>query len=230
MARKEHWFNCPLCGRPVQVSARFLGKDFVHPLCGSTLRVLISPEGEPDIELISAPEIKETVSVDLEAIRKSESHGLFLPRHLRKNSPSWTEKTTAQSQDEGLVEGAGPGAISARAARVLSTPGGETGERDKKLRLTKDKTNSDHLREQFSRRLDDLSPVAGIAGGSGSAGESTGELQQQLDERLVASQKGTQNGPAARGMTGGKKFVMAVCAAMILVVVIILAVKLLQGD
>lgn len=230
MARKENWFNCPMCGRPVQVIFRFSGKDFVHPLCGSTLRASIPSEGEPHIELISTPEIKETTSVDLEAIKKSESHGLFLPRHLRKNSPSWTEKTATQSKDEGLVEGKSPGAISARATKVLSTPAGGTGEQDKKLRLTKDKTNSDNLREQFSRTLDDLHPDTGKAGESGSAGESTGEFQQQCNQQVVASEKGTQSNPAVRERTAGKKFVMSVFTAMILVVVILMGIKFLWGD
>ncbi len=230
MLRKEHWFNCPLCGRPVRVTSGLSGKDFVHPLCGSTLRASIPSEGEPDIELISTPEIKETASVDLEAIKKSDSHGLFLPRHLRKNSPSWTGKTAEQSKDEGLVEGESPGAISARATRVLSTPAGGTAEQDKKLRLTKDKTNSDNLREQFSRTLDDLNPDAGIAGESGSAGESTGEFQQQCNEQVVAPEKGTQESPDMRKMTGGKKLVMAVFTAMILVAVILIGIKLLRGD
>jgi hypothetical protein len=230
MPRKEHWFNCPMCGRPVRVTSEFAEKDFVHPLCGSTLRASIPSEGEPDIELISTPEIKETARVDLEAIKKSASHGLFVPRHLRKNSPSWTGKTAEQSKDEGLVEGESPGAISARSARVLSTPAGGTGEREQKLQSTKDKTNADNLRAQFSRTLDDLNPDTGNAGESGSSGESTGEFQQQRNEQVVASEKGKQSNSAVREMTGRKKFVTAAFTAMILVAVILMGIKLLRGD
>lgn len=230
MARKEIWFNCPLCGRPVRVASRFFSKDFVHPLCGSTLRASMSSEGEPDIELISAPEIKETAGVDLEAIRDSESHGLFLPRHLRKNSPSWAGKTAAQSTGEGSAQGESPGTISARAARVLSTPAGGAGQRDEKPRFSKDPVKSGNLREQFSGTLDDLNSDSGIAAGSGSAGACASDFQQQFTERLAPWERGMQKNPAVREISDRKKFIITVFTVMILVAVIFVVAERLRGD
>ena len=98
-----------MCGRSFEVPSRYAGKDFVHSICGSTLRMAVPREGEPDIELISTPELGEKVTVDLEAIRTAGSHGLFLPRHLRDNSPSRAVESVAQSSAVALSSGEGPG-------------------------------------------------------------------------------------------------------------------------
>ena len=214
-----------MCGRPVEVQPRFAGKDFVHSLCGSTLRMSLSREGEPDIELISTPELEEKAAVDLDAISKSESHGLFLPRHLCEHMPLHGGTSVAQSSGVQLSAGESPGKASARFTKALSKPSEGTGNRVRKVRLARDTSNPSHLRERFSRTADvyqekDL----------GSAGPAS-QSRQPGNETVSMPGTGRNSDTAMGEMSNDtRKFVGAGFVLMVLVAVMFMMADFVLGD
>ena len=218
-----------MCGRPVEVPSRYAGKDFVHSICGSTLRMAVPREGEPDIELVSTPELGEKVTVDLEAIRTAGSHGLFLPRHLRDNSPSRAAESVAQSSAVGLSSGEGPGKASARLTRALSRQAEATANRLRKVRLTRDRSKSSRLRARFSRTVDDLSGDICREEESGSAGEPAGQSWQAGNETEPLPGTGASSSAVSGKMNDTRKLVIVVSALMVLAAVMFMMVRFLPG-
>jgi len=91
MSQKEIWFVCPTCARPIRVAGKFIGAEFVHPPCGSTVRAPDPAKGRPDVELIAAPEINQDGAIkagDIDRPDRRERHGLFVPRRLREGGGS----------------------------------------------------------------------------------------------------------------------------------------------
>ncbi|MED5586844.1 MAG: hypothetical protein VYB61_10840 [Verrucomicrobiota bacterium] len=154
MARQENLFNCPMCGRPAEVPSRYAGKVFVHSICGSTLRMVVPNTGEAGLELISRPELEENSTIDLEAITKSESGGLFLPRHLRKKQHG--DGGIGRAMAARVSSEESPGKASASLTKALSRPAETTVSRLREVRLTRDRSKSSRLRARFSRTVDDL--------------------------------------------------------------------------
>jgi hypothetical protein len=154
MARQEYLFNCPMCGRPAEVPSRYAGKVFVHSICGSTLRMVVPNTGEADLELISRPELEKNSTIDLEAITKSESGGLFLPRHMRKKQHG--DGSIGRATAARVSSAASPGKASARLTKALSRPAEATVSRLREVRLTRDRSKSSRLRARFSRTVDDV--------------------------------------------------------------------------
>jgi len=157
MARQENLFNCPMCGRPAEVPSRYAGKIFVHSICGSTLRMLVSPSGEVDLELVSKPEVEENFAVDLEAISKSEKGGLYEPRHLRKNLHGSADQQS--SVPASFVSTKSPGKDSARLTKALVSSPEQSASRLRETRLTRDRSKSSRLQERFSRIVDDVTEI-----------------------------------------------------------------------
>ena len=148
MARQENLFNCPMCGRPAEVPSRYAGKLFVQSICGSTLRMLVSPSGEVNLELVSKPEVEENFAVDLEAISKSEKGGLYEPRHLRKNLHGSADQQSPVPAS--FVSTKSPGEDSARLTKALVSPPEQSASRLRETRLTRDRSKSSRLQERFS--------------------------------------------------------------------------------
>jgi len=218
-----------MCGRPVEVPSRYAGKNFVHSICGSTLRMAVPREEEPCIELVAGPELEEKAAVDLEAIRKSESHGLFLPRHLRENSLSHAGESGAYSSDVLLSPEEGPGKASARLTRALSSPAEATADRLSKVQSIRDSSKSSRLRARFSRTVDDLPGNIHRAEKRGLAGEPAGRSRSSGKE--MVSVPGTQgNGNVASGkMKDTRKLVIVLSALMVLAAVMFMMVRFLPG-
>ena len=218
-----------MCGRPVEVPSRYAGKDFVHSICGSTLRMAVLGEGEQCVELVATPELEEKVAVDLEAIRKSESHGLFLPRHLRENSLSHAGESAAYSSDVLLSPEEGPGKASARLTRALSSPVEATADRLRKVQLIRDSSKSSRLRARFSRTVDDSPGNIHRTEESGLAGEPAGRSRSSGKKNV--SMAGAQgNGNVASGkMNDTRKLVIVVFALMVLAAVMFMMVRFLPG-
>ena len=201
----------------------------MHLICGSTLRMAVPREGEPGIELVATPELEEKVAVDLEAIRKSESHGLFLPRHLRENSLSRAKESVAHSSAVMLCPEEGPGKASARLTRALSSPAEATADRLRKVQLIRDSSKSSRLRARFSRTVDDVPGNIHRAEKRGLAGEPAGRSRSSGKKNV--SVPGTQgNGNVASGkMNDIRKLVIVVSALMVLAAVMFMMVRFLPG-
>jgi hypothetical protein len=213
-----------------EVQLRFAGKDFVHPLCGSILRMSLSREGEPDIELISTPELEEKAAVDLDAISKSESHGLFLPRHLCEHMPLHGGTSVAQSSGVQLSAGESPGKASARFTKALSKPSEGTGNRVRKVRLARDTSNPSHLRERLSRTVDDLSGDVYQEKDLGSP-EPASQSRQPGNETVSMPGTGRNSDTAMGEMSNDtRKFVGAGFVLMVLVAVMFMMADFVLGD
>ena len=214
-----------MCGRPVEVPPRFAGKDFVHPLCGATLRMPVTREVGTDIELIATPELEETATIDLEGLRKSESHGLFLPRHLRENIPMHGDTSGEQLSAEGS-----PGEASARLAKALSQPPEGTAERIRKVRLARGTSDSSHLREKFNRTVDDLPGDISREGESESVDEPAGQSRQPENETVSMTGAGASSSAVAEKMNGVRKLAIVVFVFIALAAVILMMVNFVPGD
>ncbi len=219
-----------MCGRPVEVPPRFAGKDFLHPLCGSTLRMSISGEGETDIELVSPPELEEKFTVDLDVIRKSESHGLFLPRHLRENSPLHDGKSIEQLSGEQSSGEESPGKASARLAKDLSQPAEGVTERIRKVRLIRGKSNSSHLRKKFNRTVEDLPGDISSEEERGRVDDPAGPTRQAGNQAVPLPGDSAASGAVADKMNATRKLGIVVFVFIILVVAILMMVNFVLGD
>ena len=218
-----------MCGRPVEVPPRFAGKDFMHPLCGATLRMSISQEGEPIIDLISKPELAEAATVDLEAIRKSDGHGLFLPRHLRESIPlSGRTSSVNPVSGESVSAGKSPGKASAEMTKALSEKTEGVSSRSGKEHLIRDTSDPAHLRERFNRRVDDLPGSFSREGES--VDEPAGQSPQPGNETVPMSGTGARSSAAVEKMNGIWKLAVVILVFIALAAVILMMVNLVPGD
>ena len=215
MARQENLFNCPMCGRPAEVPSRYAGKVFVHSICGSTLRMLVSPSGEVDLELVSKPEVEENFTVDLEAISKSEKGGLCKPLHLRKN----LHRSAVQqsSVPASFVSAKSPGKDSASLTKALASPSEQSASRLRETRWTRDRSKSSRLQERFSRIVDDVTEIDCQDSIREHSGGRERDPVRPVDEKKAAVSEKPQHHLSSPARIHGSGKVILIVAAFIVV-------------
>lgn len=215
MARQENLFNCPMCGRPAEVPSRYAGKVFVHSICGSTLRMVVSPSGEVDLELVSKPKVEENFTVDLEAISKSEKGGLYEPRHLRKNLHGSADQQSPVPAS--FVSTKSPGEDSARLTKALVSPPEQSASRLRETRLTRDRSKSSRLQERFSRVADDMTEIDCQDAIRKHSGRRERDPARPVDEHKAAVSEKRQHRLSSQLKIHGSWKVILIVAAFILI-------------
>ena len=228
MARQENLFNCPMCGRPAEVPSRYAGKVFVHSICGSTLRMLVSPSGEVDLELVSKPEVEENVTVDLEAISKSEKGGLYQPRHLRNHLHG--DEVQQSSVPASFVSTKSPGKDSAKLTKDLVSSPEQSASRLRETRLTRDRSKSSRLQERFSRIVDDVTEIDcqdSIREHSGGRERAPAPARPVDKKKAAVSERQQPHLSSPARIHGSWKVILIVAAFIVIAAVMIMLLRFL---